>query len=104
MKETLLIWWLSEKDYAVLTEEQRFILPQYIREEVSSREGRSGRGRLWVADGIDLKEIPWPDDHPNARSITKSNAGGIVFRHKDFNAIKDLPGLVTDLSLNTFVG
>ena len=100
--EDLLIWWLSEANYGGLTTEVRAALPRYIAEEVQSREGRSGRGRLWVPQGIELGPIPWPPDNPNAQKIDEDCSGGIVFRRSDFAAVKDLPGFVTNTSLETF--
>lgn len=102
--EIFLVWWLSQSDYYDLSDEIRSNLPPYIAEEVSSREGRAGRGRLWIPQSIDLKEIDWSDDHYNARRIIANSAGGIVFRLKDFDKIKNLPGFVTDTKLDDFIG
>ena len=72
--------------------------PRYIKRQLSSRYGRAGRGRLWVADGIPVKEITWDDSKPPAKYA--GNSGGIVIHGRDYNAVKSLPGMVTDLELN----
>jgi len=72
--------------------------PRYIKRQLQSRYGRNGRGRLWVADGIPVKEIVWNDSKPAAQYA--GNAGGIVIHGRDYNTVKDLPGMVTDLELN----
>lgn len=97
----LLIWWLSRDEQAQIIPEQWLQIPIYIKNELASREGREGRGRLWVPKDIDLEEIPWDDNHPNAQRVTNESAGGIVFHSSDRQALAGLPGLITELNLDT---
>jgi len=95
-----LIWWLSKDEQAQIKPKQWLRVPIYIKNELTSREGREGRGRLWVPKDIDLEEIPWNDNHPNAQRIMNESAGGIVFHASDQEALAGLPGLITDLKLD----
>lgn len=106
----LAVWWLDQ----AATEAVRAWLgasgsagwpaspwPAYLREEFRSREGRAGRGRLWVsahlaAEGVAVE--PWPPG-PVGEWILASGAAGIVLLGTDVPALVDLPGLVTDLRL-----
>ena len=97
-----LIWWLTEEEQAQIKPEQWLSVPIYIKNELASLEGRPRRGRLWVPRDIDVKEIPWNDQHLNAGRL--SRAGGIVFHDSDKGALQKLPGLVTDLKLDTYTG
>jgi hypothetical protein len=120
------IWWLSQEDQETLGDIPRHDdpdqaqelaayrgpdLPNYIRLEYRSREGRAGRGRLWVSDQLGLPrefEIPWAEN-----TLTKllegyqddfrhwhGSYGGIVIWARDVPLVACLPGLVTDLDLN----
>jgi hypothetical protein len=97
------IWWLSQ---AACEEIEPIIdeigLPDYIRAEFQSRLGRAGRGRLWVADGIDLSEIEWQAEKPAAKLAGK--CGGIVIRSEDVGRVLGLPGFVTDTDLEFWGG
>ena len=98
-KDEYLIWWLdqfeAERLYDLL---DQIDLPEYIKVEVRSRYGRSGRGRLWVPRHIDLQEILWDDDKVTAKLASK--CGGIVFEPKHYDYISILPGFITDLNLD----
>ena len=94
-----LIWWLTKEEQAQITPDQWLRVPIYIKDELASLEGRPRRGRLWVPQDIDIKEIPWDDQHPNAERL--SHAGGIVFHESDRAVLMGLSGLVTDLKLDT---
>ncbi|NQV13039.1 MAG: hypothetical protein HQ530_01930 [Parcubacteria group bacterium] len=94
-----LIWWLMEEEQAQVTPEQWLCVPIYIKDELALLEGRPRKGCLRVPQDIDVKEIPWDDQHPNAERL--GHAGGIVFHTSDKEALAGLPGLVTDLKLDT---
>lgn len=94
-----LIFWTNQADCESIQQgDLAKNCPRYIKRELSSRYGRNGRGRLWVADGIPVNEIVWDDNKPAAKYA--GNAGGIVIHGRDYNAVKGLPGIVTDLELN----
>ena len=95
-----LVWWLTEEEQTQITPEEWLRVPIYIKDEFASLEGRPRRGRLWVPKDIDVEEIPWDDQHPNAEKLGR--AGGIVFHDSDKEALMGLPGLVTDLKLDTY--
>lgn len=74
----LKIWWLAneEADSARL----RPHAPQYLKEQLMSRRGRNGRGRLWIAKEFGSLYLPRFD------SIRGSGAflpGGIVIWPSD---------------------
>jgi hypothetical protein len=90
------IWWLSQQDYALLTEEMRKQLPKYIADEVRSREGRCGRGRLWVAKKFGEVEAKWSDDNPVCRMLGQLKSGGIVFDPQHTYFLPENIGVVTN--------
>ena len=95
------IWWLSQEASELLDLIIGDLsLPDYIRKEADSRFGRPGRGRLWVARGIDLQEIAWDNTKPLAAGCYQ--CGGIVIRVEDVHHVACLPGFVTDTELNPF--
>lgn len=101
----LAVWWLSQADSQAIAVSERapgnLGWPEYLVSEFNSRYGRAGRGRLWVPPGITIRDIHWPDPETPIATIC-SNCGGIVFWRKDIEAIKQLPGLITDMELNRF--
>lgn len=104
--DELVIWWLCQNDYRGIGQSSSEIretltgVPEYIVDEVSSRFGRPGRGRLWVAKGIDLREIAWPEDNPIAIAVgDEGGYGGIVFYRRDLDSVYQYPGVFTDLEL-----
>ena len=101
-----LVWWTSEADARKLGEEPDWSshpnLPDYIRDEFSSRYGRAGRGRLWVPPGIQVSSVRWDDNRPTCRAA--ADCGGVVFRRLDIEAVAALPGFITDTAMNEMVG
>lgn len=91
------IWWLTHDEctrlYRVLGE---LGLPDYMVTQFLSRMGRSGRGRLWVADHIPVKEIEWPNTLAGRMAL---DCGGIVFDMEHIRRVIILPGFVTTLEL-----
>jgi hypothetical protein len=97
----MLIWWLSQVDYeCVYTVLDYLHLPEWLRNQVISRCGRHGRGRLWVDEQFDVKEITWDNSKPLA--AVAANCGGIVITKEAAHLVLSLPGFVTDLELNAF--
>lgn len=103
-KPTLLVWWLNPADcewidsvsnMPVVTQ-----MPAYIYTQYRSRYGRPGRGRLWRSPelGSEPIVIEWPAT-ALARRLAE-DYGGIVIRERDLPALKGLPGIVTDMSLD----
>ncbi len=122
------IWWLSQEDQETLGDIPWLTdpdqaealalyrgpdLPEYIRREYSSRQGRPGHGRLWVARELDL-----PADFEIGEAWFQSDLGrmlagyrdewghwhgsygGIVVRAEDAPRLAFLPGIVTNLWLS----
>lgn len=75
----LSIWWLHnhEADLASL----KAGAPPYMREQLNSRRGRNGRGRLWVADEFGFLKVPRLADNPPLKP--DGFPGGIVIRTED---------------------
>jgi hypothetical protein len=100
----LLIWWTNEPQCkaAAAMHEAIKTLPPYLAEELDSRYGRNGRGRLWVPDRFgengEIKVDPWPDTLI-AKKL-EQYFGGIVFHREDLPIVRTYPGGVTDLDLN----
>jgi hypothetical protein len=92
------IWWTTQLDCESISEKIKETLPVYIKEQLSSREGRSGRGRLWIPGECKTKGIDWNYDSP-VQNVC-SHSAGIVFLEMDKDFIKPLPGIITDLELN----
>lgn len=104
----LAIWW-TDQDSSVLFEnyfsgcDALMKVPLYIRQEIGSRLGRDGRGRLWVSDRTPFEGIKdWEPSAADALGYTPlGDCGGIVIleRHVDY-LMKNFPGLFTypDLS------
>lgn len=121
--DEIAVWWTSQahceavgephyykgnEDYwATRTEDQKkgvywlddSPLPDYLKRQFLSRYGRAGRGRLWVPEGIEVRDMEWPDpETPIAQKA--SNCGGIVFWRNDLDIVRQFPGFVTDWELN----
>lgn len=94
----LLIWWTGQEECEAIGDELASNLPNYIRSEFSSRWGRNGRGRLWVADELGDVGIPWDETKPASRLA--GSRGGIVIWQSDAHHVFGLPGFLTDLRLN----
>ncbi len=99
LPKNLLIWWLTGDEQAQVTKKEWLRVPIYIKDELKSIEGRERRGRLWVPKDIELEGIEWDYKHPNTERLEK--AGGIVFHSEDKEFLEELPGLITDLKLDT---
>lgn len=74
------VWWLSnlEADRARL----KTGAPDYMKAQLASRQGRNGRGRIWVDQsfgGLALPRYVGLDDSPAADALP----GGIVLRPGD---------------------
>lgn len=90
----LAIWWLSPWEMTAIGDEPA--LPPYLHSEYRSLLGRNPRGRLWTPREIDIKEIEWVD---GAIGDWCQKCGGIVFWRKDLETLRNMPGLITDLSM-----
>jgi hypothetical protein len=99
-----LIWWTSGRDCDRIGRMALLVLPDYLMDQLSSREGRSGRGRLWVDDDLwpDLEEIPWPNPETARAKALADQYAGIVIRMEDAQRVIDLPGIITDLRLEPY--
>jgi hypothetical protein len=111
-KAGTLIWWLSQDDQEAIAEAAPAGasalpagFPRYLREEYESRDGRSGRGRLWVGEVfggdhddycVKAEEPPWST--PLGVYLAK-RCGGIVIRREDAALLRNLPGVITDRQL-----
>jgi len=95
----------SEEANALL-ENKKLRIPRYLKKEIKSRYGRPGRARLWCPssfpEGICVN--PWPDTELGHELAGRRgyglDAGGIVFKKKDLEIAKQIPGTITDLELN----
>lgn len=93
------IWWLDQRACELIQERKLLPkLPDYLFGEYRSRLGRPGRGRLWIASEIPIKEIEWDESKPAARIA--DSYGGIVIRGSDAALVFPLPGFLTDLEMN----
>jgi hypothetical protein len=99
---SILIWWTNQDDAEQFGVPYTYCfdkcpLPDYIKKQFASRYGRAGRGRLWVDESINVKEIEWNDESP--LSDYCNEAAGILFDSSDLNAMRRVPGVITDLNL-----
>jgi len=94
------IWWLSQQDCAVIGDDLPTWLPDWVQSQYRMRQGRPGRGRLWVADESGFKGpgVRWPEP-PTAIQAYESACGGTVLPAELVPRLMHLPGLVTDLQL-----
>lgn len=104
-KNQHVIWWTNMADaelaHAQLGSMDAPNFPEYIKEQLDDRMGRNGRGRLWVHESIDVTAMDnWNGTHKNADYCEHS--AGIVINASDYNFVKKLPGLVTDLVMDTY--
>lgn len=101
------VWWLNQsqcEEACDIIEKSPEKLPEYLRDELDSRDGRAGRGRLWIHRSLPQVSVdPWPDTelgHELAgRRGPELDAGGIVFKPSDMEAVRQFPGTITDLKL-----
>jgi hypothetical protein len=98
------IWWVNPGVYDALPELPDEA-PRYLKKEYASRKGRAGRCRLWSAAQFEDRGIsPWPDT-PLTKWLETDDYGGIVISDDsfEFNVIPELPGLITNFSLERLV-
>lgn len=96
-----LIWWTNQSDCERIVQLETW--PTYLADEFQSRDGRNGRGRLWVPkdisdDAPDGVTIDW-DENNNWLCKAASDAGGIVIRASDVRHVQFLPGFVTTFAM-----
>lgn len=99
MKRDLLILWINDNHSDNFELSETF--PEDIRKEISSRWGRSGRGRLWIPSEFKLNGIEWKDNNLTRR--LGESYGGIVFESKYLEQVKsvtfDSDTVITNLEL-----
>jgi hypothetical protein len=90
------VWWLNQNDCDAIHEmDGRY--PRYLRDQFLSRQGRPGRGRLWADDQFGDVKTEW---HVTPLcGLLERQYGGIVIRDEDVELVRELPGIVTDMSL-----
>lgn len=102
----VLIWWTDQKACEAIEDWGGPLiepLPQYIKDQFSTRLGRNGRCRLWVAKQLgDIAIDPWPDT-PCGRWLVSMSAAGIAIDYADMKWVIGLPGIVTNLDLNKII-
>lgn len=99
-----IIWWLSQRECESIGDELPEPVADYIRAEYISRLGRPGGGRLWVNDAyvcLAPDEVisvdPWPGTALG--EYLQRDFGGIVLWDRDAEALRQYPGIFTDLQL-----
>lgn len=100
VEPVIYLWWLDQSQTEAAFK-SKFVdeLPEYLKEQLGSRHGRAGRGRLWVHDSLgDVSVAPWPETDL-ARRLAE-DSGGIAFNGKDIELVRLFPGIITDLNLN----
>lgn len=97
--EGFYVWWLSEAEYTKIPTEVFDTLPTYLAEECRSRDGRNGRGRLWISSKLNAptgSQCEWDDRNPVCQKIVQESAGGIFFLPEDLGRLPKDIGFVTD--------
>lgn len=92
LRPVFIIWWLREADYSI----HQNNLPPYISKLKRSRQGRPGRGRLWVPPDIAIKQLKVSPGHP-MWNVLDPNYGGLVIHAKDGTGLAG--GILTTLTL-----
>ncbi|MET0374012.1 MAG: hypothetical protein ABW128_07110 [Rhizorhabdus sp.] len=107
--EDVVVWWTTQQEHktvsAMMSDDPELARdwPEWLLVELSSRQGRNGRGRLWNAQhgrwlvgGIH----PWPDTALAARlGADEGGSGGIVLPVDQLPLVIGLPGVVTNARL-----
>lgn len=101
---SFVVWWTNQEEseeVCTRVESGTWNAPEYIKDMVISRQGRNGRGRLWIGkipefDGIEA--INWNDDKPLA-SYIGARCGGILVKLEDMFYLRNVRGLITDENL-----
>lgn len=94
-KSTLAVWWVNQADCEAIGDSPN--LPDYLKPEYNSRLGRAGRGRLWVPEEIELKQVEVPKSVVCEGDDTH---GGIVILREDLETIRPLGGILSDCDGN----
>lgn len=101
-----LIWWTNQSDVERIEhlglDGQLGHWPKYIFDQFASRNGRNGRGRLWIDSSLTKPGMPqevenWTEKNPVCRMA--QDAGGIVILATDVGEVAHLPGFVTDFDM-----
>ena len=98
-----LIWWTNQSDVERVEylglDGQLGHWQKYLKDEFASRNGRAGRGRLWMPDEFTdaPQEAEFGPTNPVCRMA--ADCGGIVIRDGDFEQVCHLPGFVTTFSM-----
>jgi hypothetical protein len=104
-EDAYVIWWLDQSAHelaSALGAPSRS-WPGYIQSEFTSRRGRAGRGRLWIAPEIKFGGIAdWQDGNPAFDAVGR-DCGGIVIRRSDAKHVLSWPGFVSDEGLRPLV-
>lgn len=100
MADEYLIWWTNQEDCDRIVPLESW--PVWLYDEFRSRQGRAGRGRLWVslrlADAPKTVTIEW-DSLTNWLCLAANTAGGIVIRREDLRHVQFLPGFITTFAM-----
>ena len=103
-EDRFVIWWLTSNEAMLLVEDPFFIAstPAYIQTEVNSRNGRPGRGRLWVTLewmnlNIDTSDY-WIHGKP-LHTVLGEEYGGIIILKTDFDKVTNMGGIFTTLKM-----
>ena len=101
----LAVYWLTEEDCIQLIDNENFVpafegLPEYMQNQIMSRYGRPGRGRIWIDKQFDVKSMWWWDNESPYANDAR-DCGGIVIHMKDTALVRDLPGFLTDINLKS---
>ena len=91
----LAVWWVNQSDCESINEDN--INVSYIRKEYDSRNGRAGRGRLWVPKQIKLQQVELPSTVVFEGNDTH---GGIVIFKEDVESIRNFGGIISDTAGN----
>jgi hypothetical protein len=79
-------------------------LPNYLKEELGSRNGRPGRCRLWINHKFEFQGCNWDQAKADElfEGIDQADIGGIVMWRHDIQRLLDFdfPNLFTDKDLN----
>lgn len=101
MAEQYLIWWTSQEDCEAITPLDSW--PMWLYDEFRSRNGRAGRGRLWVPPlfASDApEEAKWSIDNWLCAAAEIKSAGGIVIPAHALRHIQFLPGFITTFEMS----
>lgn len=100
-KSDLAIWWTNQSEANAIHDGDLGELPAAIANQLWSRIGRNGRGRLWVAAELesipDVSVSPWPTS--SMATYLSESCGGVVIRRSDIDKVNHLPGTITDFDL-----